>query len=509
MYFIVGTAANRSRWEPFTVCAPLIFGALAIAWTFSVYDRIINPRLRANVTALGLMMVSMLVLRTARYNLFADYETGRRFLWYLFYVPMTLLPLVSFYTALRLGKRDEDRLPKGVIWLPLPAAGLIAGVLTNDLHGLAFRFAPGFAGWEFNYVRGPLYYAVLVWVVALLALTFGIAVYKTTLPEGKKMAWVPVLGPAFYILWFLFEPFLGRTLHLPEVFCMMIAALWEGCIQVGLIPSNESYAELFGMSHAAAKLTDAAGNVVFAARAPAAVGENAVEHRAAVPGGFMIWTQDNTQINRIRAAQERANRALAEEKDLLAAENRLREEREAIAAQNRIYDGVSAAVRPQTEKIAALVRRAETDEKDRKQTMLQACLLTVYVKRTANLTLLAAENGALPAGELLLAVSESLSYLSRCGVPTALTGQADVRIEPQTALAAYAAFEALLEAVFDGLNGVTAAAAGDGGDLTLRLALETPLPLPEITPEGFELTQFTEDDVHYVTLRLPGKGAAV
>ena len=59
-----------------------------------------------------------------------------------------LAPLFSLFAALQLGRREDDALSRKWVLLFVPAALLIGGVLTNDLHQMAFRAAPGAATLE-------------------------------------------------------------------------------------------------------------------------------------------------------------------------------------------------------------------------------------------------------------------------------------------------------------------------------------------------------------------------
>lgn len=68
------------------------------------------------------------------------------------------------------------------------AALLIGGVLTNDLHQMAFRAIPGAATLEAGYTHGWVYALAMLWAITLLLAT-GIIVYrKCRISKSKQYA---------------------------------------------------------------------------------------------------------------------------------------------------------------------------------------------------------------------------------------------------------------------------------------------------------------------------------
>ncbi len=137
------------------------------------------------------MAVLWLFLRAVKYRFFTD-QTITRHLWYLYYVPQILAPLFSLFAALHLGRREDDTFSSKWYLLFIPAALLIGGVLTNDLHQMTFRALPGAATLDADYTHGWVYYLAMTWIVGLLLAT-GIIVYrKCRVSESKRYAWIPL-----------------------------------------------------------------------------------------------------------------------------------------------------------------------------------------------------------------------------------------------------------------------------------------------------------------------------
>ena len=169
----------------------LIYIALAMAWGFSISNRILHKNVQQYLLLGCTMAVLWLFLRAVKYRFFSD-DTITRHLWYLYYVPQILAPLFSLFAALQLGRREGDALSRKWYLLFIPAALLIGGILTNDLHQMAFRAAPGAVTLEADYTHGRVYYLAMTWIVALLLAT-GIIVYrKCRVSESRRYAWVPL-----------------------------------------------------------------------------------------------------------------------------------------------------------------------------------------------------------------------------------------------------------------------------------------------------------------------------
>ena len=128
----------------------LIYIGLAMAWGFSISRRILHQIDRRWLLLGCAMAMLWLFLRVVKYRFFTD-STIIRHLWYCYYVPQILAPLFSLFAALQLGRREGDALSHKWYLLFIPAALLIGGILTNDLHQMAFRATPDAAALEADY----------------------------------------------------------------------------------------------------------------------------------------------------------------------------------------------------------------------------------------------------------------------------------------------------------------------------------------------------------------------
>lgn len=459
----------------------LIYIGLAMAWGFSISTRILHRTVRRYLLLGCAMAVLWMFLRAVKYRFFLADPDITRHLWYLYYIPQILAPLFSLFAALALGRREGDTISARWRLLFVPAALLICGVLTNDLHQMVFRATPGTATLEEDYTHGWLYFLVMAWTIALLLITGTIIYRKCRVLECRKYAWVPLsvfLG-GFALCALSFANI--YTFHkMPECFCLTFAALWESCLQVGLLSTNSQYRYFFSESTIAAQIVDRRGHPIYRAKnAPALTSDQLAAaacrpvlldthtrlQSAPIQDGRVYWVEDLTQINRIRAQLAEINERLTEENALIQAENALKRQRAQIEEKNRLMDAMTVLVQPQLLQINQLLE-AETA-----QNLKSICLLGAYVKRRVNLALICRKKAAVPVEELTHCIRESLMYLTQCGAVCALHQEGSGDISSCVAQVAYDYFENCLEAALPSLSALMVRVeCGEG--FCIRLMME-------------------------------------
>lgn len=466
----------------------LIYIGLAMAWGFSISRRTLHRDDRRWLLLGCAMAVLWLFLRAVKYRFFSD-DAITRHLWYLYYVPQILAPLFSLFAALQLGRREGDALSRKWYLLFIPAALLIGGVLTNDLHQLVFRAVPGAATLEADYTHGWMYYLAMTWIVGLLLAT-GIIVYrKCRVSESRRYAWIPLCvflgGFALCALSFANT----YTFHkMPECFCLTFAAFWESCLQVGLLPTNGHYRFFFSESTVAAQIVNGRGEPVYRAKnAPnltpdqleAAACESILLNAdtrlqsAPVQDGRVYWLEDISKINRIQAQLAEINAQLSEENELIQAENELKRQRAQIEEQNRLMDAMLSLVQPQL----LAINRLLSDKSA--QSLKHICILGAYVKRRVNLALICDKKMVVPVDELAHCIRESLTYLTQYGAVCALHQEGRGSVSSREAQTAYDFFEDCLEAALPSLSALMVRLEC-GERFSIRLMLEDAAGLPNV-----------------------------
>ena len=477
----------------FFLMTNMIYIGLALAWGFSISRRILHRSDRRYLLLGCAMTVLWLWLRPVKYRFFGD-SAINRCLWYLYYVPQILAPLFSLFAALQLGRRDGDTFSLRWYLLFLPAICLIGGVLTNDLHQMAFRAAPGAATLSADYIHGWVYYLAMAWIVILLLATGAVIYCKCRVSESRRYAWVPLcvfLG-GFTLCALSFANI--YTFHkIPECCCLTFAAFWESCLQVGLLPTNGHYRYFFSESTVAAQIVDGQGCPVYraknapdltagqldaAAREAILLNADTRLQSAPVQDGRVYWVEDISKINRIQAQLAEINARLSEENELIQAENALKRQRAQIEEKNRLMDEMIALVQPQLLQINRLLEE-ENAQILNVQNLKQVCLLGAYVKRRVNLALICDKKAVVRADELTHCLRESLTYLTQYGAVCALHQEGTDSVCSCHAQSAYDFFEDCLEAALPSLSALMVRVECSER-FSIRLMMEDAAGLPNV-----------------------------
>ena len=471
----------------------LIYIGLSMAWGFSILRRILHRNDRRWLLLGCAMAMLWLFLRAVKYRFFTD-NTITRHLWYGYYVPQILAPLFSLFAALQLGRREGTAFSRRWYLLFIPAILLIGGILTNDLHQMAFRSMLGAATLETDYTHGWVYYLAMTWIVGLLLATGMIVYRKCHVSESRRYAWVPLcvfLG-GFVLCALSFTN--TYTFHkMPECFCLTFAAFWESCLQVGLMPTNGYYRYFFSESTVAAQIVDGHGTPVYRAKnAPnltpdqldAAAHESILLNAdtrlqsAPVQDGRVYWVEDISKINRIQGRLAEINARLSEENELIQAENELKRQRAQIEEKNRLMDEMIALVQPQLFQINRLLGEENAQIPD-VQNLKHVCLLGAYVKRRVNLALICDQKTAVPVDELAHCIRESLTYLTQYGAVCTLHQEGQGSVRSCDAQNAYDFFEDCLEAALPSLSALMVRVEC-GERFSIRLMMEDAAGLPNV-----------------------------
>ena len=506
----------------------IFFGLLAY-WTASVISRISDKSICSGIIVAIALMGVILFVRLLKYHVFYE-ETATRYLWYSYYIPQCIAPVVLLLTILGMGRQEGRPLSKGWYMLFLPAAALILLVFTNDLHEQVFSFAKGLKysnkiyKWEWGY------YLILSWMVGLY-LSIGVLLYvKCRISWCRKKAWIPlVLFVTCFILCVLREVFDPVFIRMPEAVVFSVVVVFESLIRIGFIPSNVNHEELFYVADVSAGIADKDLNVVLTSKnAPEITREQAMKaangsktelredlvlRAKAIRGGEVFWTEDYSVINKINESLAEINETLAEEGDLIAAENKLKEQRSKIEEQNNLYKGIFDVFRPHLKKIKKCFAKAISEE-EKEEALRLAVVYGVYLKRRSNFAMLA-KNGQVQLSELLYAIRESTDALSFYGVAASVIFEGDGAALIGQVTFLYEFFEDCIESALPDLSACLVRLSGENGLLHCRIALDN---ARESIPEnwrsreceklGASVRLQIQDETTYATLSF-GKREAI
>ena len=197
---------------------------------------------------------------------------------------------------------------------------------------------------------------------------------------------------------------------------------------------------------------------------------------------------------------------------MLQAENEIKEQRAKIAEQTRLYNSVSELVSPQLEKIAGLIDA----DGDFNKNLAQICVLNCYVKRRANLTLLADRRLFFSSEELYLSLKESSEYLRLYGVISDVYAEKNTGISSDVILFCFDLWENVIENMIAGLSAVMAKISFDNGVYSFRISVDSDTEA-DLSNEVFikaeaiggKLETRNEDGTAFITFSTKKGGAAL
>ena len=183
-------------------------------WGLNCERRILDGQVRRYVVTMACMILLFLLLRTTKYYI-THVGTGyHRFLWYMYYTPMLMIPYCGVMTAYLCGKKNEGKVPKVLkAALLIPSVVLLVIILTNDLHGLVFGIAPDYI-MSADYDYRPLYYVIFAWVFILVTATLVLCVVAGH-ADGRKGVglWALFTVGVFYGFFYVIGGPVGQFLY--------------------------------------------------------------------------------------------------------------------------------------------------------------------------------------------------------------------------------------------------------------------------------------------------------
>ncbi len=404
--------------------------------------------------------------------------------------------------------KDENADMSGCIRVLWGTTGiLLLGVLTNDFHHFVLSFSrkPD-ATDQISYCW--LYYVIFVWSFAVTIGSFLLLIKKCQLSQCRKKWYIPIIPATaalmlivvYYICGGSSPCVLGIKLyHIQEIYMILYMGLWEGCIRIGLIPSNTGYNRLFEITHINAEIQSADGNTGYRSGDFFDTGENAdyLHKTCAIRGGSVTWSEDISALNRLNSSIADMTEQIKEENDLIEAENKYTAEKVKYETQNRLYDKIAHHTHPQLVRIDEIMNGSGELE-----LKMQRCLLFgTYVKRCSNLMLAADNSPVMSTDELYFSVRESMLQIQSLGIVCELINGTKRKIASEKIITAYDVFEAVIESLADFAGALSVKINPDEHVL---LSIETDYEIStdsiRIHDSGLKLTSYTEDDILYITL---------
>lgn len=500
-----------------------IYIGLYIGWGVSVSKRIVQAQVRRYLVAVSSLIVFWFAVRSMKYYFVFDPGFSRH-LWYWYYFPMLFIPLISVFVSLSLGKPENYRLPKWTSLLYIPTVLCLLLVVTNDFHQLVFTFPSGEVWSDKNNDYALGYYFVIVWEIICALVSFTVMIIKCRLSQRKKHLPLSLLCISIvYALIYVSGAEWMRIIagDITAVQCLMFTAIFESCIQCGLIQTNTGYDALFEAGTLRAQITDSDYHTRYTSSNSPKLSEsvmrlaentavnldkNTVLKSNPIEGGHVLWLEDISDIAALLKELEE-NKEMIAESNLLEQENyRTKLKINTLQEKNRLYDLFQEKTAHQIDLLDSLFAQynAETDYEKRRFLLAKITVIGAYIKRRGNLMFIGEKSATTDTSELSLCLEESFANLELMGVECAIDIPGKNRIDTKDAVSVYDFFEAVTEVAIDDMRSVWLKARSLTDSVIFHLEVECESSLA-VFGELAESSHF-EDGVWRFTLRAKKAG---
>lgn len=448
--------------RPYLVWA--VYMLLLFGWQHTITTKIMQKSMRGHLTAQNIVSILYLTVRFVQDAFLYVNIPWMRFTGYFINIAAVFIPLFGFYSAFYLGKPEDYQISKKWYLLLIPACFLSMLALTNDLHHFFYYIVPEEPQPNLYFHPYIGTYMIHIWALSIIAYQVYVIYQRNGTaksdPFYRKL--VPFYEP---ILLFLFSIPYAATAYVVRFelveysagLIFIIVLCWQLYILTGLIPVNTQYSEVFRRSTVAMQILSPTGERI-------AVSENAADitpamlealkrnqHFSAteditmnlhqIPGGYMVWQTDLSQINQALRELQRLNAELEEEQDLLAQEIRIQSSEASVQARNRIYDSLSSEVAEQLALIKEILSKESLTEDD----WNRICLIGTYIKRFCNLQLTYQEQQMIPISDLAISLQDMAKCMKNLGIRTSLDFCPISNLGPELILLITKTLEEILE----------------------------------------------------------------
>ena len=499
-----------------------IYVFLFSAWCYSIWMRIVQTQVRRYLLAISVLMVLWILLRSIKFSI--DNMDAGRWLWYFYYFPMLLIPMLSVFVSLSLGKGEDFQLPRWTKLLYFPTLLLLLLVLTNDLHQQVFSFPSGvLSDQAYRYESG--YFFVLAWEALCAGFALLSMVKNCRIPRSRRIRWLPLVPLALSLVY--------ACMYIKKVYwvwvlagdmtvsqCLIFASILECCIQCGLIQSNLGYDELFEATSLPVQITDPAfcpkyASVSMQEALPQSelqqirqdtvhLGDDTLLKRHKLRRGWVFWKEDVSALNQVQKELELTRDELRDTGDVLAAEKAQHARWLKLTEENRLYDMMEAQTARQIAMLRDLLAELQkTEDPDRARHLLgQVIIIGTYIKRRSNLIFVGEQRGAISVQELRLCLNESSENISIYGADCKTVIKGEGRLTVGQATQVYDLFEAVVEAELESLRALLISIeVGKWVEIALCVSGAEPLCGLRTRFPDLEWEQ-DEDGLQYVTRKL-------
>ncbi len=448
--------------RPYLVWA--VYMLLLFGWQHTITTKIMQKSMRGHLTAQNIVSILYLTVRFIQDAFLYVNVPWMRFTGYFINIAAIFIPLFGLYGAFYLGRSEDYRISKKWYLLLIPACFLSMLALTDDLHHFLYYIVPEEP--QPNLYFHPYIGTYIIHIWALGMIMYQVYVIYQRNGTAKSDPFYRKLVP-FYepILLFLFSIPYAATAYVVRFelveysagLIFILVLCWELYILAGLIPVNTQYEEVFRRSTVAMQILSPNGETIAVSENAAnitpvileslkqnqhfSVTEDVIMHLHQIPGGYMVWQTDLSQINGVLRELKSLNAELEEKQDLLAQEIRIQSSEASVQASNDIYDSLSSKVVGQLTLLTELLSKESLSENDWNRIRL----IGTYIKRFCNLRLTYQGQQTIPMGDLALSLQDMAKCMKNLRIRASLDFCPTSNLEPELILLIMKTLEEILE----------------------------------------------------------------
>ncbi|MDO5027671.1 MAG: hypothetical protein Q4E36_00265 [Bacillota bacterium] len=473
-----------------------LYCLVIVFWMEKNRQMILHRQVMTNLSYIAYLLIGYLFIRTLKYEFVLSGSSLDRYLWYGYYIILIAIGVFLFFSVLYIDKAGQEKVSPSwnMLFLLLFIFSLL--FISNDFHQLIFTFPQGLSKWaDVDYGYGPGFYLMVLYCGAIVLGTFFIASKKTLDSRNAKNIFLIFLVPVIWGLYTYLYLIKARAFYWffvafksPEFNCLITISYVESLIYNRLMPVNLDYGRFWhgssldvgimnrsGVLYANNKDWDFSPSLIRkAASHPVLVSKDCLLQSARVSNGYTYWLEDLSFINAIKDRLRDFGDLLAEENELLKAENRLQRDQASLRDQLEICAFIENALEDKFLALEYSLRDLPDREEDFIQAMRLPTIINVYIKRYANMLLLGKKSRLVDIDELRLAIFESFRYLNIFNIMTDFLCQGQARISLDKILLAYETFEDILEKNIFTMEAVFLSISLQGDFLVFAMEIDNP-----------------------------------
>ena len=467
-----------------------VFGVVVPVWGVMAYLRCQDPWISRRLAAVAVLLDLWLLAVTVKWN--TTDLTLARYLWYGYYIPMSCVPPLCLSCGLRAAAAETGAWRRRLRHACVAAATAFSALaLTNDAHRLFFTFGspnPGIVG---HYGYGPAYWGFFAYSAALYLAFFGVLwrASRATLRGLVVPAAATALAGVFFCAAYAFRLEWAASLNFSLVYGIVVMAVLELCLDLGLIPSTRSFARvfddlpfnlavlsrdgsLFRKTRAAGPVRPAAAELARSAAAGAFTlpdDPDDVYYAWPLCGGTALLSQDMGGLRALNRTLARRGAELERDRRTLEHDRDVAELLAGLEAESRLVGDVDAALSASMEEVSALLRGLPDDPAARRRQLERARMLVAYCKRKGSLVLAEAADPELDRDRIRLIANELACDLRAVGIDCAAVANLGRPVPAAQASTLYDCIYAMAFVAFECSSPVLMYHLGERGDGMVEL----------------------------------------